>query len=87
MVRLRGDWTRRCPEGRGISQVVVVGLATSFGVESTARAAYDLGYDVILPVDAMTDIAVEAHENSIRRTFPALGRTTTTDELIAALSA
>ena len=40
---------------RGVTQVFLTGVATSAGVESTARSAYDYGYNVVLVVDAMTD--------------------------------
>ena len=40
---------------RGVTQIFLTGIATSIGVESTARSAYDLGYNVALIVDAMTD--------------------------------
>ncbi|MEV7038432.1 isochorismatase family protein [Amycolatopsis sp. NPDC051061] len=66
----------------GATQVVVVGVATSFGVESTARQAYEHGYHVTLATDAMTDFSAEAHENSVVRIFPALGETGTTDEVL-----
>lgn len=71
---------------KAVAQVVVVGLATSFGVESTARAAYDLGYSVVLAVDAMTDPRLEAHDGAVQRVFPALGQTTTADEIVSALA-
>ena len=70
---------------RGITQLVLCGIATSIGVESTAREAYERGYNVTLVVDAMTDVSVEAHENAIARIFPRLGETTTTDALAARL--
>ncbi|WP_017346079.1 isochorismatase family protein [Pantoea sp. A4] len=70
---------------RGITQVVICGIATSIGVESTARQAYELGYNVTLAVDAMTDLNLETHENSIKRIFPRLGETGTTAEVIAQL--
>jgi nicotinamidase-related amidase len=68
---------------QAVTQVVIVGLATSFGVESTARQAYDLGYNVVLVTDAMSDMRAEAHENSVRRIFPILGETGTTSEVLA----
>jgi nicotinamidase-related amidase len=71
---------------RAVTQVVIVGLATSFGVESTARAAYDLGYSVVLAVDAMTDPRSESHDASVERVFPALGQVTTAGEVVGALS-
>jgi nicotinamidase-related amidase len=66
----------------GVTQVVIAGLATSFGVESTARTAYDLGYNVVLAVDAMTDPRAEAHDNSVTRVFPVIGETGTTDAIL-----
>ena len=69
----------------GVTQVVIAGIATSAGVESTARQAHELGYHVTLAVDAMTDRSAEAHTNSITRIFPRLGETGTTQEIIALL--
>ncbi len=65
----------------GVTQVVVCGVATSIGVESTARHAYELGFNVTLAVDAMADLSAEAHANSIERIFPRLGETGTTQEI------
>jgi nicotinamidase-related amidase len=70
---------------RGVTQVVLAGIATSAGVESTARQAYEAGFNVALAVDAMTDASGEAHEGSVRRIFPRLGETGTTAEIIALL--
>jgi nicotinamidase-related amidase len=66
----------------GVTQVVVTGVATSAGVESTARSAHEHGYNVTLATDAMSDMSAEAHENSIQRIFPRLGETGTTQEII-----
>jgi nicotinamidase-related amidase len=73
--------------GQGVTQVVVVGVATSAGVESTARAAYEHGYNVVLATDAMTDLNADAHTNSVTRIFPRLGETATTDEILKELDA
>ncbi|WP_424217146.1 hydrolase (plasmid) [Streptomyces sp. BI20] len=70
---------------RGITQIVLAGIATSIGVESTARAAHEHGYHVTLAVDAMTDMNGDAHRNSVERIFPRLGETGTTDEVLALL--
>lgn len=70
----------------GVTQVVVVGVATSIGVESTARQAYELGYNVTLATDAMTDMNADAHANSVTRIFPRLGETGNTAEVIALLA-
>ncbi len=66
----------------GMTQVVIVGVATSIGVESTARHARELGYNVTLATDAMTDKDPDAHFNSVTRIFPRLGETGTTKEII-----
>lgn len=58
---------------RGITQVFVTGIATSIGVESTAREGYDCGYNVVPIVDAMTDRTVAEHRHSIEKIFPRLG--------------
>ena len=50
---------------RGVTQVAIAGIATGIGVESTARNAYELGFNVILAVDAMTDMNTDAQTNSI----------------------
>jgi len=66
----------------GATQVVIAGVATSIGVESTARQAYELGFNVTLAVDAMTDRNADAHANSVTRIFPRLERFGTTREIL-----
>ncbi len=61
--------------------MVLVGLVTSIGVESTARHAYELGFNVTLALDAMTDLSLEVHDNSVTRIFPRLGETGSTQEI------
>ena len=70
---------------RGVTQVVVVGVATSAGVESTARAAHEHGYNVVLATDAMTDRDPDVHRHSVERIFPRLGETATTAEVLELL--
>lgn len=69
----------------GVSQVVISGVATSIGVESTARQAFEAGFNVTLAIDAMIDLRPEAHEASIAYIFPRLGETGTTQEIIQLL--
>ncbi len=69
-----------------VTQVVLAGVATSIGVETTARQARELGYNVALAVDAMTDGSAEAHDNSVTRIFPRLGETGTTAAIVALLN-
>jgi len=71
---------------RGITQVVFTGVATSIGVESSARAAYEHGYNVTLATDAMTDLNAEAHKNSLEWIFPRLGESGTTAEVLELLA-
>jgi nicotinamidase-related amidase len=72
---------------RGVTQIVLTGIATSAGVESTARSAYDLGYNVALVVDAMTDRDADAHRHCVEKVFPRLGETDTTDNVLTMLKA
>jgi nicotinamidase-related amidase len=69
----------------GVTQVVVCGIATTAGVESTARQAFEAGFNVTLAIDAMTDMNADAHENSITRIFPRIGETGTAAEIVALL--
>jgi nicotinamidase-related amidase len=72
-------------KARGVTQVVVTGVATSGGVEATARQAYEQGLNVMLALDAMTDTRHEAHEYSIRNVFPRVGETGSAQEIISML--
>jgi nicotinamidase-related amidase len=67
---------------RGVTQVVIAGIVTSMGVESTARQAHELGYNVTLAIDAMTDTSLDAHLNSLTRIFPRISETGTTQAII-----
>ena len=72
-------------KAEGVTQVVLGGVATTAGVETTARTAYELGFNVTLATDAMTDMSLEAHENSVIRIFPRIGETGTTAEILTLL--
>jgi nicotinamidase-related amidase len=72
---------------RGVTQVVIAGISTTSGVESTARQAYEHGFHVTIATDAMTDFSAAAHANSIAEIFPKLGETGTTAEILAVLEA
>jgi nicotinamidase-related amidase len=69
-------------KARGVTQVVIAGIATGTGVEATARQAYEAGFNVTLAIDAMTDTRAEAHDYSIAKIFPRLGETGTTQEIV-----
>jgi nicotinamidase-related amidase len=72
---------------RGVTQVFVTGIATGSGVESTARSAYDLGYNVVFVVDAMADRDPEIHRHCVEKVFPKLGERETTEGVLKKLSA
>ena len=72
-------------KAQGVTQVVVAGIATAIGVESTARPAYEAGFNVTLAIDAMTDLKAETHENSVRHICPRIGETGTTEDIIGLL--
>jgi nicotinamidase-related amidase len=72
---------------KGVTQVVVTGVATGTGVEATARQAYEAGFNVTLAIDAMTDARPEAHAYSLTHVFPRLGETGTTQDILDLLAA
>jgi nicotinamidase-related amidase len=71
---------------RGVTQIVLCGISTSIGVESTARQAYELGLNVTIALDAITDMNPDAHLNSTTRIFPRLGETGATRDIIDLLN-
>lgn len=67
---------------RGLRTIVLCGIATEFGVESTARDAWERGYEIVFAEDAMT--GRNGHANSIANIFPRLGRVRSTTQIVAA---
>ena len=72
-------------KARGVTQIVIAGIATAIGVESTARQAYEAGFNVTFAIDAMTDLDADTHHNSVTRIFPRIGETGTTADVIGLL--
>jgi nicotinamidase-related amidase len=70
---------------RGLGTIVLCGISTEFGVESTARDAYERGYELIFAEDAMTGSTAESHANSVGHIFPRMGRVRSTEEILTAL--
>jgi nicotinamidase-related amidase len=70
---------------RGIKTIVIGGIATNFGVESTARDAYEHGYELVFVEDAMAGLTREAHSFAISTIFPRLGRIRSTEVVLKAL--
>lgn len=71
----------------GIDTIVIAGISTNFGVEGTARSAYNMGYDVVFAEDAMGTSKVEMHEGSLKNVFPYIGRVRTVAQIIEAFTA
>jgi nicotinamidase-related amidase len=71
---------------RGVRTVIMAGIATNFGVESTARAAFDRGYALVFAEDAMTSATAEMHDFSVKTLFPRMGRVRSTAQIAAALA-
>jgi nicotinamidase-related amidase len=67
---------------RNVTGIVLGGVSTSIGVEGTARAAAELGYNVSFATDAMTDRVLEAHNNSLQYIFPRIGESGTTKDIL-----
>ena len=70
---------------RDIETLVLGGIATNFGVESTGRGADDHGYSTVYVADAMTGLDEHAHDFAVEYVFPRFGEVVTTDELLAQL--
>ncbi|MDP4155091.1 MAG: isochorismatase family protein [Bacillota bacterium] len=71
---------------RGIDTIVLCGIATNIGVESTAREAFQYGYNQIFITDAMTTFSQEAHEATIRFIFPRIGKLRTTEDFLSQIN-
>ncbi|TCB98685.1 isochorismatase family protein [Kosakonia quasisacchari] len=69
----------------GVTQVIITGVSTGTGVEATARQAWDCGFNVVLPLDAMTDNRPEAHNWSVQNIFPRLGETARAADILTEL--
>lgn len=84
--RTFGAFTNTDLEGylrkQGVTQIVLAGISTSIGVESTGRFAFELGFNVTFAIDAMTDLNPDAHTNSVTLIFPRVGETGTTQDII-----
>jgi nicotinamidase-related amidase len=70
---------------RGIRTILLCGISTNIGVESTARDAYERGYDQIFVEDAMAARSAAEHEHTVTRIFPRIGRVRSTSEVVTAL--
>jgi nicotinamidase-related amidase len=72
--------------GLGVTQVVITGVTTGSGVESTARDAHDHGFNVTLPLDAMSDTDAARQEYTVTKIFPRIAETGSTQDVLDRLS-
>jgi nicotinamidase-related amidase len=72
---------------RHIKTLIMGGIATNYGVESTARAAFDRGYELVFAEDAMSSMSAEAHQFACRNVFRTMGRVRSTVHILDALRA
>ncbi len=70
---------------RGISTIVLCGIATNYGVESTARVAYEYGYRQVFAEDATAARSEEAHRVTMDNVFKRIGMVRKTDDILAAI--
>ncbi len=71
---------------RGITRIVLCGIATNIGVESTARDAYERNYKLLFAEDAMAAMSPQEHEHSCRVIFPRIGIVRSTAQIVEALA-
>jgi nicotinamidase-related amidase len=70
---------------RHVTGIVLAGVSTSVGVDGTARAANERGYNLTYASDAMMDLDPAAHEFVTKKVFPRMGEIDTTDAILALL--
>ena len=70
---------------RGMDTIVLCGISTDFGVESTARFAYEYGFQQVFAEDAMSSMSAEQHNAAVNFIFRRMGRVRKTDEILKAI--
>lgn len=72
--------------GQGVTQVVVTGVATGNGVAATVQQAFEFGFHVTVPTDAVADPEPSRHEYAVTRHFPERAETGSTKDVLALLA-
>jgi nicotinamidase-related amidase len=70
---------------RGVDTIVLCGISTRVGVESTARDAFERGYQQVFVEDAMAAREATEHHHTVNSVFPRIGRIRSTEDVLAAL--
>ncbi|MEV5608820.1 isochorismatase family protein [Streptomyces sp. NPDC052225] len=71
---------------RGVTQIVLGGISTSIGVESTARSAFELSYHLLVVEDATTDTDAASHAHTFGKIFPRIAELGTTEDVLELLA-
>jgi nicotinamidase-related amidase len=69
----------------GVKTLVIGGIATNFGAESTAREGRSCGYNIVFVTDIMRALTAEEHDHSVKYTFPMMGQVKTTADVLEAI--
>ena len=80
-----GTYLESALRARGIDTIVLAGGSTDVGIASTAFAARDLGYHLVIASDACTSPERDNHDQLMRRVFPRMARVRATREIVAML--
>ncbi len=67
---------------RGIRSIVLGGIATNIGVESTARDAWERGYSLVFAEDATSSLSSDMHRFAFEKIFPRIGYVVQSDDVI-----
>ena len=70
---------------RGITTIVLGGVSTNFGVESTARDAWQHHYAVVIAEDACTSAAPDLHRFAVEKILPRVARVRSSAEIVTAM--
>jgi nicotinamidase-related amidase len=70
---------------RGMDTIVLCGISTEYGVESTARFAYEYGFQQVFAEDAMTSSVAASHNAAVGFILRRMGRVRKTEEILAAI--
>ena len=72
---------------RGISHTIFGGIATNFGVETSARDAWQNNYTAVIAEDACSSVGPDLHKFAVEKTLPRVSLVRSSDEIVTALSA
>lgn len=70
---------------RGIDTIILCGISTNIGVESTARNAWEMGFNLVIAEDACSAASTDQHQGSMTHIFPRIARVRRTEEILNAL--